>query len=157
MEAGLRAQIAFPGRGSYPGAMREAKSYSIVDHQLLHGGYLGRLTHPALALYLFLIVVGDREGRSFYSDASIGGILRLSGTALADARQELIASGLIRYRRPHWWVESLTRATLPAAPPRPSAAMPIRQQETRMSCPASIRGAVPEALRELIRTLEERS
>ena len=137
--------------------MREAKSYSIVDHQLLHGGYLARLTHAALALYLFLIVVGDREGRSFYSDASIGGILRLSGTALVEARQEVIASGLIRYRRPHWWVASLTRAKSPEAPAFPFASAPIRQQEASPLCPAPLRRAVPEALRAIIRSLEERS
>jgi len=59
--------------------MRWARSYSIIDHQILHGRYLHRLTHEALALYLFLVVVGDRQGRSFYADRSTTEILRLSG------------------------------------------------------------------------------
>lgn len=145
--------------------MREARSYSIVDHRLLHGGYLGRLSHTALALYLFLVVVGDREGRSFYSDASAGAILRLSGPALADARQELIASALIRYRRPYWWVESLTHARSLVSAPRPCVSVPVSHREdlpadrqSRLPCqaPMPIRGIVPKALRDIIRSLEEK-
>ncbi len=137
--------------------MREARSYSIVDHALLHGGYLGRLSHAALALYLFLVVVGDREGRSFYSDGSIGGILRLPGPALADARQELTASDLVRYQRPHWWVRSLTRAGSPTFVSRPCVAAPTGGRGDRPPCPAPtpMRQAVPEALRALVRSLEE--
>ncbi len=145
--------------------MREARSYSIVDHALLHGGYLGRLSHAALAFYLFLVVVGDREGRSFYSDASIGDILRLSGPALANARRELLTAELVRCRRPYWWVESLTRAGSSAVSPRPcvsathSRPAPGQFLEDRLPSPApvSVRGIVPSALKALIRSLEERS
>lgn len=87
--------------------MRWAKSYSIVDHELLHGGYLHRLTHEAMILYLFLVVVGDREGRSFYAHDTIMEILRLSKTQLAGARAQLIQEGLIEYRRPYWWVKTI--------------------------------------------------
>lgn len=146
--------------------MREAKSYSIVDHALLHGGFLGKLPHAALALYLFLVVVGDREGRSFYSDASVGAILRLFGQALDDARRGLISAGLVRYRRPYWWVEGLTRAGSPAPPARqiePAIAWCAgdssagRQDRIPRLSLAPARGIVPEALRALIRTLEARS
>lgn len=139
--------------------MREAKSYSIVDHALLHGGYLGRLSHAALALYLFLVVVGDREGRSFYSDASVGGILRLLHPALVDARRDLIAAGLIRFQRPYWWVESLSKALPPTAPLHPCTPSLASRREARPPCPApeGIRHVVPEALKALIRSLEERS
>jgi len=88
--------------------MRWAKSYSIIDHQLLHGGYMQRLSQQAMSLYLFLVVVGDRAGRSFYSDASIMGILRLSEDRLEMARHMLIREGLIDYRSPYWWVKSLS-------------------------------------------------
>ena len=87
--------------------MRWAQSYSIIDHQILHGRYLHRLTHEAMALYLFLVVVGDRQGQSFYADRSITEILRLSGPKLDQARKELIQEGLIRYPRPYWEVQNL--------------------------------------------------
>ena len=93
----------------YDGPMRWARSYSIIDHQILHGGYLHRLSHESMILYLFLVVVGDRVGRSFYSDLSITGILRLSGPALNHAREELISEGLISFRRPYWEVKNLVQ------------------------------------------------
>jgi hypothetical protein len=96
--------------------MRSAKSYSIVDHALYHGGYLHRLSHEAMALYLFLVVVGDREGRSFYGEATLGEILRLGPAALAAARSALLREELIDFRKPYWWVKSLSH---PAAPKQP--------------------------------------
>ena len=62
-----------------------------------------------MILYLFLVVVGDRHGRSFYSDRSITEILRLSGPKLDRAREELISEGLISYRRPYWQVENISQ------------------------------------------------
>lgn len=87
--------------------MRTAKSYSIVDHQLLHGGYFYRLSHEALSLYLFLVVVGDKDGKSFYGEKSIASILRLSGDTLATSIDELVEAKLIHYNRPYFWVKTL--------------------------------------------------
>jgi len=87
--------------------MRWAKSYSIVDHQILHGGYLHRLSHEAMILYLFLVVVGDCEGRSFYADTTVMDILRLSSTELSSARIELQAEGLIYCRGPCYFVRNI--------------------------------------------------
>ncbi len=89
--------------------MRWAKSYSIIDHEILHGGYLHRLSHNSLILYFFLVVVGDREGKSFYGDNTIGQILRLSGSDIDKARLELISEGLIDYRRPNFWVKNINQ------------------------------------------------
>lgn len=130
--------------------MRQAKSYSIVDHELLRGGFLARLSHVALALYLFLCVVGDRDGRSFYGDRSICEILRLSFDDIARARDDLISVGLIDYRSPYWQVKSLTKpagvSCAPAIPPKSSP---------RASCEFSpIRGVVPEALKALLQSLD---
>lgn len=133
--------------------MRQAKSYSIVDHALLHGGYLARISHLALVLYLFLVVVGDKDGRSYYSDQSICDILRLSPSELATARSELIGAGLIAYRAPNWWVKSLSSPAGALPPPAPGhVAFPRPSRE-----PSPICGAVPEALKAIIRSLEERT
>lgn len=87
--------------------MRWARSYSIIDHQILHGRYLHRLSHASMILYLFLVVVGDPQGRSFDSDRSIMEILRLSGPKLHHAREELISEGLVSYKRPYWEVKNI--------------------------------------------------
>ena len=60
-----------------------------------------------MILYLFLVVVGDRHGQSFYSDRSITEILRLSVSALNHAREQLVSEGLISYRRPYWEVKNI--------------------------------------------------
>lgn len=88
--------------------MRWAKSYSIVDHQLLHQGFFSHLSVEALALYLFLIVVSDREGRSYYAERTLTGILRLPSNKFSSALMELTASKLVDYRRPYFWVRNLS-------------------------------------------------
>src|SRR5208283_434105 len=89
--------------------MRWAQSYSIIDHQIFQGSYLSRLSHESMVLYLFLVVVGDRQGRSFYSDRSAMEILRLTGQELNQARNELISEGLLSYRRPYWQLKNITQ------------------------------------------------
>ena len=86
--------------------MRYAKSYSILDHQFLHGRYIHKLSHGALALYLFLVLVGDREGKSFYSERSIMSVLRFSSLEFSKALDELLSFKLVDYRRPNFWVQN---------------------------------------------------
>lgn len=137
--------------------MRRAKSYSIVDHELLHGGYLARLSHQALSLYLFLCVVGDRDSRSYYGDISICRILRFSGQELTNARNDLIDENLICYRRPYYQVKDLPQAK---ARKRIMEKMPARKainQATSVAPNAGlqpIRDIVPNGLKELLNTLE---
>lgn len=129
--------------------MRSAASYGIVDRRLLFDRHLHRMSLEGMALYLFLVLAADREGRSYYGDRSIGEILRLSLPDLAAARADLIRAGLIRYQRPNWWVKGFSsRAQPPPSEHRPCAA-PRHSHE-----PLPIRGVVPGALRDLIRTLE---
>ena len=87
--------------------MRWAHSYSIIDHQLLHAGHLARLSHEALSLYLFLVVVGDRDGRSFYGQERVCSVLRLNGRRYNEARRELLNARLIAERGPYTWVLNL--------------------------------------------------
>lgn len=135
--------------------MRSARSYSIVDHALYHGGYLHRLSHEAMALYLFLVVVGDRDGRSFYGEATLGQILRLDPAALSAARSTLCAEGLIEFRRPYWWIRSLSRPSAAAEPRRAAQSPspgPAQEREAQEPAPAeelADREAARRRLREL--------
>ena len=71
---------------------------------------MGRLAHKALVLYLFLIVVGDYEGKSYYSMCSVGNILRMDLFEICQAKDALIVEQLINYQKPYWEVLSLTYA-----------------------------------------------
>jgi len=63
-----------------PDRLRQVPAgFSWVDHRLVRQDYLSRCDCSALALYLFLVTVGDAEGLSYYSDAAIGRRLGLRG------------------------------------------------------------------------------
>jgi replication initiation and membrane attachment protein DnaB len=88
--------------------MRRAKSYSIIDHQFLHQGYFQSLGLEALALYLFLVVVADRDGKSYYAERTVAEILRLSPEKYSVAISQLSGYGLVEFRRPFYWVKNLS-------------------------------------------------
>lgn len=130
--------------------MREAASYGIVDRRLLFDRYLNRMSHKGMALYLFLILAADREGRSFYGDRSIAETLNLSPADIDGARRELIDAGLIDYRRPYFWVKTLSASRIRSCSTAKSSGSCRPTSE-----PKPIRGIVPAGLKQLIKSLEE--
>lgn len=94
------------------------KQFSWVDHALVRKKYICGLSCESLALYLFLLTVGDAEGVSYYSDKAVNRYLTLDCTALGRVRLELCQSGLIAYSSPFYQVLSLNSSSgvLPAAP-----------------------------------------
>jgi hypothetical protein len=81
--------------------------FSWVDHRLVRDRHIESCSHPAAALYLFLLTVADSQGLSYYSDASIMTRLSMDMPTLDEARENLIATGLIAYKRPLYQVLSL--------------------------------------------------
>jgi hypothetical protein len=76
-----------------------ATGWSWLDRRFLreHGDYLSR---EAMLLYLFLAAVADRHGLSFYSDHALTSRLRLTQSALEQARQELLQRDLLALQLP---------------------------------------------------------
>src|ERR1700674_4545257 len=85
-----------------------ATGWSWVDRRFLreHGDHLSR---DAILLYLFLAAVADRHGWSFYSDHTLTCRLRLSASARAQAREELLGRDLNAHQLPLVQVLSLDR------------------------------------------------
>jgi hypothetical protein len=81
--------------------------FSWVDQRLVQDRLVCHLSAQALALYLFLVIVADAEGLSYYSDGSISRLLPLDADAVLRARQELIAAKLIAYQKPLYQVLAL--------------------------------------------------
>jgi hypothetical protein len=103
---------------------RVPPQFSWIDHRLVRDRHICRCSAEALALYLFLVTVADGKGLSYYGDRSISQLLPLEIPALAGARRELIAAGLIAYQRPLYQVLALDP---PAADrPRPAMSKPLR-------------------------------
>ena len=88
-------------------------SFNWVDHRLVRDHYLERCDCTALALYLFLVVVSDAQGLSYYSDASLCRRLKLDPLQLSAARAALEKADLIAYHKPLYQVLSLDSTALP--------------------------------------------
>jgi hypothetical protein len=80
-------------------------SFGWVDHQLVHKNYLTRLPPEAMALYLFLLCVADKNGTSYYSDKGIQ--QKLNIIDVASSRECLIKHNLVAYQFPFYQVLSL--------------------------------------------------
>jgi hypothetical protein len=96
-----------------------------VDHRLVRDRHLEAITHPAAALYLFLVTVADAQGLSYYSDASIMTRLAMDALTLDETRRNLIGAGLIAYKKPIYQVLSLEPQVLPPDPARAPLGQPL--------------------------------
>lgn len=95
-------------------------SFGWVDHDLVQEGLIQYRSVEALALYLFLITVADRDGLSYYSDAKMLTLLHMDETALRQARKELIQAEWIAYNGFLYQVLSLEQEySLFSAPQQP--------------------------------------
>jgi hypothetical protein len=83
------------------------KQFSWVDQRLVRERYMDGLSHPACALYLFLLTVADAQGLSYYAEPTLCRRLSMTPATLYQARQELIARQLVAYRRPLYQVLAL--------------------------------------------------
>lgn len=81
-----------------PDRLRRVPSqFSWVDHRLVRDRHLQHCEAQSWALYLLLVTVGNAQGISWYGDAAIARLLNMSPTAIATARQQLQAAGLIAF------------------------------------------------------------
>jgi len=87
------------------------KTFSWLDHRLVSDHHIERLSHPAAALYLFLVTVADAQGLSYYSEQTISQRLAMDVNILAQASHELIRIGLIAYQKPLYQVLALDTPT----------------------------------------------
>jgi len=101
---------------------RISGSFSWLDHRLLHNGFLRLMQPEEMLLYFFLVLVGDKNGVSFYGYDSILGLLKLTLDQFIAARDRLIDMSLIAFEDGRWQV-----LELPEAPSRPE---PARSRET---------------------------
>ena len=90
------------------------EGFSWIDRRFLRD-YAERLTGDAIALYFFLAAVSDKQGLSFYSDASIAARLRMREQAIVEAREELLNHDLVAYQPPLTQVLSMRPARVARA------------------------------------------
>jgi len=72
-------------------------SFAWIDHRLVRNGYLQVMTHDDMVLYLFLILVADRNGVSFYRKEKICDAVSLDFSQFEIAKDHLINMKLIAF------------------------------------------------------------
>ena len=107
---------------------RVPEQFSSIDQRLVREHHIERCTHPAAALYLFLVTVADARGHSYYSEPAIMQRLSMSAKTLMDARENLIHADLVAFRHPFYQVLSIpAQAHTPnraGTPPSPTPVPP---------------------------------
>ena len=68
-----------------------------IPHRFLTGGFLASLDQKEILLYLFLVLVSDRHGLSYYSYDMICSLIRLTLDEYIEARDGLLKKDLIGF------------------------------------------------------------
>lgn len=98
-------------------------SFAFIEHRFLRQGFWAALTHHELILYLFLVLVADGNGLSYYSYDRICAHTGLNLDAYIQARNGLIDKDLLAFDGRFFQVLSL--------PERPAFKAPKAQERSR--------------------------
>ena len=98
-------------------------SFAFIEHRFLRDGFFESLTHHEFLLYVFLVLVADRRGLSYYSYDKICTLLRVTLDEYILVRDRLIKKDLIAF---DWHLYQVL--SLPQGPVR-EASKPLRTEE----------------------------
>lgn len=93
-------------------------SFAWISHRFLRQGYWSTLTHQELVLYLFLVMVADRQGMSYYGYDKICSLTAISLDEYIQARNGLINKDLIAFDGSLFQVLSLPQKNVATRTPR---------------------------------------
>lgn len=113
-------------------------SFAFIEHRFLRDGFWTSLGQHELLLSVFFVLVGDRNGLSYYSYDKICTLLQFSLDDYIVARNALIHKDLIAFDGHLFQVLSL--------PPTP-----VREQPRPLHSPPQMEQADPATIRRLIR------
>ena len=81
-----------------PGRVRRIQGgFSYIPHRFMHDGFFASLGQHELLLYLFLALVADRHGLSFYTYDAICTLLEFTLDDYIAARNSLIHKDLLAF------------------------------------------------------------
>jgi hypothetical protein len=116
-------------------------SFSFMPHKFLTNGFLTSLNQHELLLYFLLVLVGDRQGLSYWSQDRLCIMLRMNLDDFIAARNGLIEKSLIAFDGFMFQVLSLPEKPL-TVPTRP-----LRTQEDfENNDPLTIRQIITQAI-----------
>lgn len=115
-------------------------SFAFIEHRFLRHGFWADLCHHELLLYFFLILVGDRQGLSFYSYDKICSLLGVELDSYIMARDLLIQKDLLAFDGTFFQVLSL-----PAEPVRHNRLL-VDEEDMKREDPATISRIIEKSL-----------
>jgi hypothetical protein len=113
-------------------------SFAFLEHRFLRDGFWSSLSQPECLLYVFLFLVADRNGLSYYSYDKICTLLRCTLDDYLVARNGLIDKDLIAFDGHLFQVLSLPDTPVVISPPA-------------LRTPAQMQQADPATIRQIIR------
>jgi hypothetical protein len=113
-------------------------SFAFIEHRFLRQGFWNTLNQHELLLYVFLVLVADRNGLSYYSYDKMCTLLRFTLDDYLVARNALIQKDLIAFDGHLFQVLSLP-------PP------PVREPHPALPSLSQLEAADPATIRRLIR------
>ena len=108
--------------------------FSFIPHRFLTDGFWSTLNSDELLLYFFLVLVGDRNGLSFYSYDKICTMLSLRLDQYIQARDGLIKKDLIGFDGTIYQVLSL----------------PVKSIQESRQAPSPCRARQPESVGKIL-------
>jgi hypothetical protein len=108
-------------------------TFAFIEHRFVQDGFWSDLDCYGLLLYLFLVMVADRYGLSYYSFDKICTLLRLTLDDYILARNSLIDKDLIAFDGRLFQVLSL-----PSEPKRTEVELLSRRDQMEREDPATI-------------------
>jgi hypothetical protein len=110
-----------------------------------------------MALYLFLVVVGDKEGKSFYGETTLLSILRMTPDLFCSALRELRQCNLVVYQHPYFWVQTIQGGFCEQRRTQQKSGLSQRSREALFPTDAGKSWDLPkESLQTLFRNLREK-
>lgn len=120
-----------------------AESFAFIPHRFLRDGFFASVTLEERSLYLFLLLVGDRKGVSFYGYDRLCSTLEVPLEVYLEARNGLIDKDLIAFDGRRFQVLSLP-IRLPSRATEPfESSVDLEERD-----PATIRHLILEGLDE---------
>lgn len=117
-----------------------AGSFAFVEHRFLRSGFFSVLTQHELLLYIFLVLVADRNGLSYYSYDKICILLKITLDDYIIARDGLIDKDLIAFNGHLFQVLSM-----PKQPPQDRA--PLKNSDDMQTHdPATIEQIITKSM-----------
>lgn len=113
-------------------------SFAFIEHRFVRDGFWSDLSQPECLLYVFLVLVADRNGLSYYGYDKLCTLLRFTLNDYLVARNGLIEKDLIAFDGHLFQVLSLPDK-------------PVRVSTSSLRTPGQLQHGDPATIRQIIR------